>query len=151
MSRLSASSSHVAKKILPYTCEQLFDLVFDIERYPEFLPGWVKAKIIGQTDSLVHVRQTLGIPVLSQTFISTAEPERPSTLNIRSSDGPFDNLHIKWRFQPCETDRCEVKLEISVAMKGHLPGRLAAMLQDTVTMNILSRFATRARSIYGPS
>ncbi len=151
MSRHSISSSTEAKQILPYTCEQLFDLVFDIERYPEFLPGWIKAKVIGQTDSLVHVRQTLGLPVWSQTFLSTAEPDRPSTLRIRSSDGPFTDLHIEWQFQPSEGEQCEVKLQISVTMKGHLLGRLAAMFQDTAAVDILSRFAKRARLIYGAS
>ena len=151
MSGNTTSSPHVAKKILPYACEQMFDLVADIQRYPEFLPAWQEVKIIAQTDSYVHVSQTLGFPLLTQTFLSTARLERPSRLNIRSSDGPFHNLNIIWQFLPREDEHCEVVLEVRADLKSHLLGHLAGIFHDKAIMDILNRFELRAHSIHGSS
>ena len=50
------ASTHAVKKVLPYSCEQLFDMVADIESYPAFLSGWVVARIIEQTGNYLRVR-----------------------------------------------------------------------------------------------
>lgn len=137
------------KKILPYTCEQLFDLVADIERYPEFLSGWVEARIIEQTGNHLRVRQRLGLPLLLQSFISSAELERPSRLSIHSNDGPFRNLSIKWQFQPVENEQCEVVLDVNVTLKSRFLDRLAGAFHDKAARDILTRFEFRARALYG--
>jgi len=141
--------THAVNKILPYTCEQLFDLVADIERYPEFLSGWVEARIIEQTGNHLRVRQRLGLPLLPQSFISTAELERPSQLSIRSNDGPFRNLQINWQFQPVEVERCEVELEVNLALKSRILNQLAGAFHDTAARDILTRFESRAHALYG--
>jgi coenzyme Q-binding protein COQ10 len=141
--------THAVKKNLPYTCEQLFDLVADIERYPDFLSGWVEARIIERTGNHLRVRQRLGLPLLPQSFISTAELERPSRLSIHSTDGPFRNLHINWQFQPVEVERCEVELEVSLALKSRILDRLADAFHDTAARDILARFESRAHALYG--
>jgi coenzyme Q-binding protein COQ10 len=141
--------THAVKKDLPYTCEQLFDLVADIERYPEFLTGWLEARIIEQADNHMLVRQQLGLPLLSQSFTSTAELERPSRLSIHSNDGPFRNLDINWQFQSVEGECCEVELQVSVVLKSRILDRMAGVLHDTAATDILSRFESRAHALYG--
>lgn len=140
--------THAVKKVLPYTCEQLFDMVADIERYPEFLSGWVEARIIEQTDNNLRVRQQLGLPLLSQFFISTAELKRPSQLSIRSNDGPFQNLLITWKFQPVEHERCEVILDVKVTLRSRVLDRLARAFQEKAASDVLTRFESRAHVLY---
>jgi len=140
---------HIARKILPYSCEQLFDLVADIERYPEFLSGWVEAKIIEQTDNFLRVRQQLGLPLLPQSFISTAELERPARLHIRSHEGPFQTMHIEWRFRPVDNAHCEVILEMNVVLKNRILDRLVGAFHDKAATDILVRFESRAHALYG--
>lgn len=139
----------VAKKILPYTCEQLFDLVADIECYPEFLSGWVEARIIEQTGNHMRVRQKLGLSFMPHSFISTAKLERPLRLTIHSNDGPFRNLYIEWHFHPVEIDQCEVVLDFSIALKSRLLDRLVSAFHETAARDILSRFESRAYALYG--
>lgn len=141
--------THAVKKILPYTCEQLFDLVADIERYPEFLSSWVEARVIEQTGNHLRVRQKLGLPLLPQSFISTAELERPSRLSIHSNDGPFRNLCINWQFLSVDNEHCEVELEVSLALKSRLLNRLADAFHETAARDILDRFESRAYALYG--
>lgn len=141
--------THTVKKVLPYTCEQLFDLVADIERYPEFLSNWVEARIIKQTANQLRVRQQLGFPILAQSFISIAELERPSRLSIRSNDGPFRNLHIVWHFQQVESEHCEIELEVSAELKSRMLGRVLRVLRGSVARDILGNFEGQARVLYG--
>lgn len=140
---------HTDKKTLPYTCGQLFDLVADIERYPEFLSGWIEARIIDQTGNHLRVRQRLGLPLLPQSFISSADLDRPSRVNIHSNDGPFRNLSIKWQFQPVENEQCEVVLDVSIALKNRLLDRLVRAFRETAARDILTRFESRAHALYG--
>ena len=146
----SSPPTPAVKKVLPYTCEQMFDLVADIERYPAFLSGWVEARILEQTANHMRVRQQLGLPLLSQSFISTAHLERPSRLSIHSSDGPFRDLDINWQFLPVEGAYCEVELAVRLVLKSRIIDRLAGALHDTAAMDILARFETRAHELYGP-
>lgn len=139
---------HAVKKVLPYSCVQLFDMVADIERYPEFLSGWVDARIIEQTDNYLRVRQQLGLPLLSQSFISTAELERPSQLSIRSNDGPFQNLLITWEFKPVENERCEVILDVKVTLRSRVLDRLARAFREKAVGDVLTRFESRAHVLY---
>ena len=144
----SSSPTSAVKKVLPYTCEQMFDLVADIEQYPTFLGGWQAARIIEQSGNHMRVRQQLGLPLLSQAFISTAQLERPSRLSIHSNDGPFHDLSINWQFQPLEGEHCEVELAVRVALKSRILDRLASTLHDTAARDILSRFESRAHELY---
>ena len=141
--------THTVKRILPYTCEQLFDLVADIERYPEFLSGWVKVRIIERTDNNLRVEQQLGLPLLSKSFITTAELERPSRLSIGSNDGPFRNLHIVWLFQSVEIEHCEVELEVNAELKSRILDRMLGVFRGTAARDILSYFENRASVLYG--
>jgi len=140
--------THVVKKVLPYSCEQLFDMVADIESYPEFLSGWVAARIVEQTDNHLRVRQKLGLPLLSQPFISTAELERPSQLTILSSDGPFQNLLITWKFRPVESERCELMLGVKVTLRNRVLARLVEAFRVKATGDVLTRFEFRAHVLY---
>lgn len=145
----SSPPAPAVKKVIPYTCEQLFDLVADIERYPAFLSGWVEARILEQTAHHMRVIQQLGLPHLSQSFVSNAQLERPSRLNIHSQDGPFRDLDINWQFQPIEGACCEVELTVRMILKSRILDRLAGTFHDTAARDILSRFESRAHELYG--
>jgi coenzyme Q-binding protein COQ10 len=75
--------SHRASRILPWSCEQLFDLAADVENYPAYLPGWVSARVIERTDKRLRVEQQLGLKLLRQPFVSTAELERPGSIDLQ--------------------------------------------------------------------
>ena len=147
----SSSPTSAVKKVLPYRCEQIFDLVADIERYPVFLSGWQEARIIEQTDDHMRVTQRLSLPLLSQSFISTARLERPSRLSIHSNDGPFRDLHINWLFQAFGAEHCEVELAVSMKLKSRILDRLTGAFNETAARDILSRFESRADELYASS
>ena len=142
-------STHSATRILPYTCEQLFDLAADIESYPEFLPGWVEARVLERSGNHLRVEQRLGLKLVPLPFTTTAFLDRPQTLSIHSSDGPFRFLQIEWRFEPAGPGHCRVLLDFNVQLRAGLLERVVTGLFDHLSPEIINRFDRRAHLLYG--
>jgi coenzyme Q-binding protein COQ10 len=133
---------------LPYPCRQVFDLVTDIEHYPDFLPGWTHARILARNDNRLYAEQQLQTGPAVFSFHSTALLEPCSGIQITANDGPFRELHIDWRFTSIANAQCRVRLEMKLAMKpGLLNGALQLLLQ-TGSSRLLPLFERRARLLY---
>lgn len=135
---------------LPWSVEQLFDLAADIERYPEFLPGWKRVRILRRSDDFLQVEQQLGIGFLRQPFISKAIFERPYSVKVSSMDGPFRHLEICWEFEPLGQYSSKLRFTIHYSMKKRLLEKVAKLLFERLALDTLDRFTHRARQLYGP-
>lgn len=74
---------------LPYSCEQIFDLAADIERYPEYVPLWISARILRREWNTFDVEQVLGYGPMRVTFTSHAVLQRPVRIDVRAPGSPF--------------------------------------------------------------
>jgi coenzyme Q-binding protein COQ10 len=142
-------STHSASRTLPYSCEQLFDLAADVESYPEYLPGWVGARILERNGNRLRVEQQLGLKLLSLPFVTTAVLDRAQKISIHSSDGPFRFLQIEWRFEPAGPGYCTVLLDFNYQLRAGFIERMAAALFDHSSTEIINRFDRRAQILYG--
>lgn len=132
---------------LPYTCEQLFALVLDIEHYPEFVPAYHQARILQREVSMLEVEQVVGFGPVVLSFRSRAEYTAPTRIFIHASDGPFHRLDVTWSFMP-EDGGCRVTAEIDYRPSG----LLAPLLRGGLTLlasRLLDAFARRAARLYG--
>lgn len=143
-------STRTTSQILPYSREQLFDLAADIESYPDYLPGWISVRIIKQSENRLVVEQQLGLPLLHTSFTSTAELERPGRVYVYSDDGPFQMLHIEWRFDTAKTEQCRVSFKLDFKFNNHTLEKLTSTFFDMAASDIMARFQARARELYGP-
>jgi coenzyme Q-binding protein COQ10 len=141
-------STHSAARTLPYSCEQLFDLAADIESYPEYLPGWVGARILERSGNHLRVKQQLGLKLIPLPFVTTAVLERPQKISIHSSDGPFRCLQIEWRFEPARPGYCTVSLDFNFQMRAAFLEPMVTGLFDHSSPEILNRFEKRAQMLY---
>ncbi len=141
-------STHSASRTLPYSCEQLFDLAADVESYPEYLPGWVGARILERSGNRLRVEQQLGLKLLSLPFVTTADLDRPQKISIHSSDGPFRFLQIEWRFEPAGPGYCTVLLDFNYQLRVGFLERMATALFDHSSTEIINRFDKRAQMLY---
>ena len=91
-------SQHRVSRLLPYTCQQLYMLVLDIERYPEFVPGYRQARIVRHEVNALEVEQAVGFGPLGFRFRSRATYTAPSYIEVLASDGPFRRLEVRWEF-----------------------------------------------------
>jgi len=141
--------THSASQTLPYSCEQLFELAADVESYPEYLPGWVSARILQRQGNRLRVKQQLGLKLFPRPFVTTAVLDCPHSVSIHSSDSPFRLLRIEWRFDPTDRGYCRVSLHFSYRLRIGLLEPMAAALFGRATPDIIRRFNKRAQLIYG--
>ena len=140
--------SHSASRTLPWSCEQLFNLAADVESYPDYVPGWVSARIVERTDKRLRVEQQLGLKLLRQPFVSTAELERPRRITVHSDDGPFRCLRLEWRFEAAGLQQCRVSLSIDLQLRSSFLEPMVNSLFNLAAADIISRFEIRAHALY---
>lgn len=127
----------------------MFDLVADIERYHEFLPGWSHARITQRQGSSLTVRQMIMVGPVRLEFESYAELHRPERLCVRSTGGPFRRFVLDWQFRPDPREGCVVRQAASIEMRSLLLELAGERLLDLMTRDIFQRFHDRAVLLYG--
>jgi coenzyme Q-binding protein COQ10 len=133
---------------LPYPRRQVFDLVADIEPYPEFLPGWTHARILDRKCNRLYAEQQLQTGPAVFCFHSTALLEPCSGIQITANDGPFRELYIDWRFASVANAQCRLTLEMKLSMKPGLVNGALRLLLEAGSSGLLPLFGRRARFLY---
>ena len=141
---------HSETRHLPYTPEQMFDLVADVARYPEFLP-WVSAmRVRSDSDSETVADMIVGFKGLRETFTSRVTKTRPESIDVDYLDGPLKYLRNNWRFRP-EEHGCAVDFTVDFAFKNRVFEMLAGQVFGTALRRMIGAFEDRAAKLYGSS
>lgn len=148
---LGSKHGQQEERVFTYTPEQMFDLIADVERYPEFVPGWSQARITGRRDNRLYVNQAVGVPPLQWHFCTEAVLARPEHIHIRATSGPFDRFDIHWRFLPGPTGGCRVAVAIDVRPGSALLSQLMRPVLHRSAGPLLAAFTQRAHQLYGES
>jgi coenzyme Q-binding protein COQ10 len=137
-----------AGTMLPFTCEQVFDLAADIERYPEFLTWWISSHIRKREGDVCYVEQVVGFGPLHIQFASTATLHRPHGIEVTSTDPPFRYHSLSWLVAEMPGSGCRISvaadLELTSGLLQHAVNRLLPAMIDEV----IAAFAARAHSLY---
>jgi coenzyme Q-binding protein COQ10 len=136
-------------RVLPYRPEQLFDIAADVERYPEFLPWWLSAKIRRRDGQVYYTDQVIGFGPVRQRFSTKTVLRRPREIAVTAIDGPFETFDLTWRFGLLEPARCEVALVGEIELRAPLLGGVLARAMGGTADSILSAFEDRARRLHG--
>lgn len=147
--------SRVAERLLPYRPEQLFDLAADVERYPEFLPLWIAARIRkrepGVDQTVYYTDQAVGFGPVRLRFESRTVLRRPERIDVASDDPRFRGFSLSWTFEPQPGGKCRVRLAAAVEFRSRLLQRAADRAVAAVAGEIIAAFEARARKRYGPA
>ncbi len=136
-------------RVLPYRREQLFDLAADVERYPEFLPWWLSAKIRRRDDAVYYTEQVIGFGPIRQRFTSKTVLRRPDEIEVTSADRQFEVFQMIWQFGSLPQGACKVALTAELELRAPLLRELFGRIAVSNVSTILSAFEHRARQIYG--
>ena len=142
---------HSETKHLPYTPEQLFDLVADVGRYDEFLPWVVAVRIKSSSESETVADLVVGFNAFKERFTSRVVKERPSRICVDYVDGPLKYLHNEWKFDPAPGGGTIVGFSVDFAFKSRLFETLAGAMFDRALRRMTSAFEQRAAALYGIS
>jgi len=132
-----------------HSAEQMFDLVNDVSRYPEFLQGCEATRVIAQDDSFIEAELTLAKAGFQQSFITRNTLIRPTEMQMSLVDGPFSRFAGTWRFQVLSEGACKVSLELEFEMASRLAGAAMGAVFKQVAGMMVDSFVKRAKEIYG--
>ena len=140
---------HRETRILPYTPEQVFDLVADVERYPEFLP-WCLACRIRSRDSETSFTADLvvGFKMVREQFTSKVTLDRPRSILVEYLQGPFEHLRNEWKFS-ANPEGTKVEFFLSFEFRSRLLQGLIGMLFEEAVRRMVGAFEGRAAQLYG--
>ncbi|PST20424.1 ubiquinone-binding protein [Rhizobium sp. JAB6] len=138
---------------VPHSPDQMFDLVADVERYPEFLPLCnaltVRSRKERDGKTLLVADMTVGYKAIRETFTTQVllnKAER--AIDVKYIDGPFKYLDNRWRFQPAENGGSVIDFFIDYEFKSRILGALMGSMFDRAFRMFTDAFETRANKIY---
>lgn len=141
---------HSETRFLPYSPQQLFDLVADVARYDEFLPWVVAVRVRSSSEAETVADLVVGFNAFKERFTSRVQKERPHRIVVDYVEGPLKYLHNEWRFQAVENGT-EVAFSVDFAFKSRIFEALAGQMFDRALRRMISAFEQRAAALYGIS
>ncbi len=138
---------------VPHSPDQMFDLVADVERYPEFLPLCealtVRSRKERDGKTLLIADMTVGYKAIRETFTTQVllnKAER--AIDVKYIDGPFKYLDNRWRFQPSDNGGSVIDFFIDYEFKSRILGALMGSMFDRAFRMFTEAFEKRASKIY---
>ena len=141
--------THAERRVLPYTPEQLFDIVADIERYPEFLPWCVATRIRAREGNVITADVVIGFKMFRERFTTRDVLDRPRRIDVTYHEGPFKYLNNHWLFEPVGEGSCDLDFYIDFEFKTRLLQMAVGALFNEAVKVMVSSFEKRAKALYG--
>lgn len=135
--------------LLPYSADQLYNLVTDIEKYPEFLPWCVAARILSASETEIVADLNIGYKVFRERFRSHVHLTPKTRIDIEYINGPFQFLNNHWIFKEIKKEETEVHFFIDFEFKNSFFQRAAQAVFETAFDRMLTSFEKRAHVLYG--
>jgi coenzyme Q-binding protein COQ10 len=143
------------KRRVQHSASDMFDLVADVERYPEFVPMCSAMRVRSRTDkgegiSVMVAAMTVAYKMIHQTFTSRATLDKAKLkILVEYLDGPFRHMQNRWAFHPAGEHACEVEFFIEYEFRSRTLAMLMGTLFDTVFRRMAAAFEKRADRVYG--
>ncbi len=139
----------VETRQLPWSAEQMYNLVADVRRYAEFLP-WVVATRIKSDDETVMIADMLvGFSALREKFTSRVVKDRNRSIKVEYIEGPLKNLENDWTFTPVPGGGCIIDFSVDFAFRNAIFEKLAGQYLDSAFRKMVAAFEKRAQQLYG--
>ena len=135
--------------VVPYSAEQMYALVNDIETYPEFLPWCSDAKITSRGENRLTAYIVIASSSLQQTFSTENTMVSNERIDVRLINGPFKHLNGYWIFEPAGEQHCRIALEMDFEFKNKLIKLALSKLFNHIVNTLVDSFTQSAKSIYG--
>ena len=146
---------HSERRILPFTPEQIFELVGDVASYPEFLPWCTGARIrekqVTPTGEVLVADLMIGFKMVREKFTSRVTLDRPSLrIDVEYINGPFKHLNNHWTFAPTANGQCQIDFHLEFEFSSVVLQKLIGVLFHEAVRRMVAAFEARAHRLYQP-
>lgn len=135
--------------LVPYSQEQMYKLVDDIKRYPDFLPWCSDSQEIQRDTDTVEAAVTISKGSLTKTFVTRNNSKSHEQIEMQLIDGPFKSLHGFWKFDNLDGRACKVSLDLTFEFSSTLVKLAIGPIFNQVANTLVDSFVERAKVIYG--
>lgn len=135
--------------LVPYSAEEMFDLVADVGAYQDFLPWCGGSEVLERGDDELHGRIIIAKAGFERSFTTLNRFQRGKMMEMRLVEGPFRHLEGFWRFQPLREDACKVSLDLEFEFSNALVGMAFGKIFVQIANTLVDAFVTRAEDVYG--
>ncbi|MGQ0663865.1 MAG: type II toxin-antitoxin system RatA family toxin [Pseudomonadota bacterium] len=148
--------THAEKRILPYTQRELFDLVAGVERYPEFLPWCLAARVRSHEGNVLTADLVIGFKMIRERFTSRVTLSPPDRVDVAYTHGPLRYLNNHWIFerQPptpvCPAGGTLIDFYVDFEFHSRLMQTMMGVLFNEAVKRMVRAFEARAHALYGP-
>ena len=142
--------THAEQRTVPFTCEQIYALVADVERYPEFLPWCVACRIRRYEGPDAFIADlAIGFKMIRERFTSRVALGRPHRIDVVYYEGPFRYLNNHWRFAADADGRCVIDFFIDFEFRSRALQKAMGRLFNEAVQRMVNAFERRAYALYG--
>lgn len=134
--------------LVPYSAQQMFDLVDDVGRYREFLPWCGGSQVIEERPDGKTARIDINYHGVKAHFTTDNVNRPPESIEIALRDGPFRTLHGAWTFKPLASDACKVEFGLSYEFKTHILEKIVGPVFNHIAHTFIDAFVRRAEARY---
>lgn len=142
-----AGISHRESREIVVVSEQMFDLVADVERYPEFVPLLRAAKVIRHHPDGYETDQTLALGPLTHRFRTRTALDRPRSIVVTSADPSFRRFDLRWSFTPTTADCCRIDFSLDCEVRSLWLRPVGDVLMTQMALTMVNAFVTRAHRV----
>lgn len=140
---------HVERKKLPHDPDDMFAMVADVERYPEFLPWCLAARVTRREGDLMWADLVIGFKMVRERFSSRVELDREGRrIEVREAGGPFKHLTNRWTFEP-DPAGCVVDFSLDFEFRSPVLRQIMGVFFHEAVRRMVRAFEDRARRLYG--
>lgn len=135
--------------LVPYTQQEMFDLVSDVDTYPQFLPWCSDAETLAHEDDSVQARIDFSLSGVSKSFTTRNRLVGNSAIQMRLVEGPFSKLEGSWRFEPLGDAGCKISLDLEYDFSSRMVSMVTGPVFNKIANSLVDAFRKRAVEVYG--
>lgn len=143
-------TSIVKSALVPYSANDMYKLVSDVESYPDFLPWCGGANIIERSEDMVTASVTIAYKGINKSFTTRNHLQPGKMIEMRLLDGPFKKLHGYWLFKELDDDASKISLDLEFEFSNKLIAMALGPVFESIANNFVDQFQKRAQAVYGP-
>lgn len=136
--------------LVEYSAAQMYALVADVARYPEFMPWCGGTEVLSQDGGVVHAAIGIDFRGIRQRFSTENRQQAPELIEMKLVDGPFRELDGSWRFKPLGEQACRIDFRLHYEFSSRLLETLVGPVFHYIANSFVDAFVRRAAQLYGP-
>ena len=142
--------SHTVNRsaLVSFSAQQMFDLVNDIESYPDYMDGCVGATILKREGDWLEARLDLSRAGMRQSFVTRNHLCAPQKMSMTLVEGPFKSLQGCWEFTALAENACKVSFELTFEFQNKMLGLAVGKFFESIASNQVDALCARAKQIY---